>query len=665
MTQPEIVQVIKLSADQSSADQAAQAMQKVRDQVVALNADLDQTTTVAQSVAEQLEAMGVSADDVFTRSGDKIDTGLTAPLENADEKAKSLVATIHDIGLQLNALPEPNLSAFGVDESGGGDGGISTGGLRSGLRAGGGLLGAQAGGGDVRAISQIVALTSSFGPAGAAAAGFALIMRESAAASEAAKNAEQARLTAEADVTTFIQTSTKEQKQQRLDALKDTYSTDLTLFAQTQQSLSSNRAQLPNPTDSSIINQLFASDFQGKAEADADSLHKLSTAMGQNQSDQELLRIAIEHGGETAADTAAKEQQIADFRKVQAELEQQRVNYQVAGAQAVLAADQMTAEQRKQQIDLDGRQVVLLRQQLEQQGLSQGAGDKIREQITGLIDQMGYLGKITDSYVDQLNEEAKAKQTLTDQTQSYLDLLTQEGKTEDAIAAQNAKITQLQDDAAAKEADALTQKNAKIADIEAQGADQREQIAQDNADAIAKIELEAGRSEFADKANRDAVAFTQAQQKEADDLANQKKTEEKQFTTLAANLAKQEKSVETSYKTQVAQVETSLSQQVATQRRGLLQLETDLLNEKNAELSISQVYGIGIQDAHVTMLQGIESAVLTYGVRIVSGLNSILSGFQPLPPPSNGGSQGAMTPDKVNAIVRNNLAGYIGLRQGG
>lgn len=629
-----------------------------------------------ENIKEAADKVGLSVEGFQALTGISVDA---IPIQNQkvadsfddiDTSVKSVIHDIGDLGRDIETIPEPDLSAFGVaaDTGGGAGGGGSSTGSRRGLTALGSLAGGSPGLSDA---ARLVSVTAAFGPLGLAAGAAALVLGTAKTAEEERTKATQgfidavkqsagqttpeiqkniATLQSQKDALTESSNNLSYQ-QYRIRELDDLQSQGLVTSEDYNRKLKDINASVYDLTGGA----LGLKDGLGSAVIGTSNFDEI---LGQNKTAITAVNVAIGllntlfgTQANKAADAAAA---LAKVTKTQED-----------AANKALEIDQLTKAQRDERAASDERQINILTRIVGAGGLTGDALTEVAGKIDGLNADLTALSGVTYTAADATAALLAAQEASTKQNQSYLDLLASEGRTRDAISTDIQAITDLRTAATAKEADITADNSAKIADIEQQGADKRADIAQTAADNIAKIERDAGRSEFSAKANRDAVAFDQAKTKEKDALDDEKKADTK---SLAQEVAAETKSLatqQTAYNKQIQQTETALSTQTQIQQHKLLQDQTDLINITSAELAISQNAGIGIVDAHVYMLQGIESAVLSYGVRIVSGLNNIFNSFQPLPAASNGGSQGAINAAQAKAIFRSQMTTALGLNNPG
>jgi hypothetical protein len=205
---------------------------------------------------------------------------------------------------------------------------------------------------------------------------------------------------------------------------------------------------------------------------------------------------------------------------------------QVESANLILSANKLTEEEREERIRAAQIEIDILRGLTEAEGTTYAARQELQAQQNELYQEIDALTRVTDSYADQLEREAAAKQAVTDAYDNYNELLDQEADAREDLA-----------DVQAKVGDLVLKREEDIADLREDIADRTEQreedlgerraeIAEDNADKIAKIERDFGRSHRDAVRNRNVVADIQARERAADALADQNAAGKKQLENI-------------------------------------------------------------------------------------------------------------------------------------
>lgn len=580
-----------------------------------VNAALTQTLAQTQQLTLANEALSAAAILPF----EELDTAAQSTLSTLAQQ-QTAVQDLTDLyaGLaaqeQQAAQAATEAASAGADDSGGG--GISLGGGRSALRAGGFLLGADAGGGALRGAGQILTLTAALGPVGVLAGAAAVGLRTLTSAEDAAEKAFQARLDTERQAAHDISTLTTQEVQDKIKAAQSSLEIDQEV----------NRKQTANAAlyTLTIVDQplKLAAALAGldpTYNAYQDALAKNGVAI---QGDQALIDAytgAIGDNGTAAADAAVDMKTLSDAL--------------VANANKDLEIDRLTKAQRDERAAQDQRDIQLLNDQIQAGGLTEQATYELLIQQGKLYDDYQKVTGVSDTYADQLQREADAKQALTDANQKTLDLLSQEGDVRDKIASTEADIQQTRQDAADKSAQIWSDEAAKIADIQTQGGEKRADIEQNTQDNIAKIQRDSGQDLKNDVALRDAEKYLLDSQKETTQLADQQTNEKKQLDAEAASEAKSIAQAQDAAAKSETNLEQALGKELAAKDRVLLQEQTDLQNILSGELALSQQYGVGILSSTQTTWQGIEAVFNQFGQGIVHNLQAAAYGGATTPVP--------------------------------
>lgn len=520
MTTNTISNTLSWQVDQSSITAAQVANQAVAD---SLQAVADQS----QSVAQQMAAAGASAQDIFDATGETISASLTAPLDAADASVQNLIHDIGDLGKDIQSIPEPDLSAFGVADDSGGDGsgggGSSYGSMR-GLRAAGRDAGLPP---EVSAIAQATAYLGPFG----------LVLGVVGLATKAvtdASTAYAASLTAEAAAYNKAQDSAATQTTAQLKAAQAVDIANVAL--KQQESLEAARNYVnyvqANPgitiPGAGALAEVFkgdagelgglkqASDDAGKALASAqDALNGVNIVLAglpTTSNDLKSALQALEKDGMEILDAATK-QLAADAHALAVEQEDE--------AARRLQIDQMTTAQRQAAIEADERQINVLTRYVGEGNLNEEALKNVAGQVTNLNADLKDMNAASGTYGDQLAAEDAAKQKILDANNNYLSAITAE---DDAIQkVSEATATLAQDTVAHQTALSNLQSDyqTKVQSDQEAAEQQGEQDLQKHLQNLAQIDQQYATDHEADVGNRDALKNYQDQQKRDTDTTKE------------------------------------------------------------------------------------------------------------------------------------------------
>lgn len=633
------VDTASVQAAVTANQQVAASMGSARDQAIAL---AQQMQAAGMSWAQIYDTVGVDINTIATAS-QSVTTQLatqTSEMEKQGYLAQRLadaaqVRQSAESGFVADLRSEVlSGGAAGGDLSTGDSGGVSI--PRGLFRAGAGLLGAEAGGPALRAIGQISLLTSVLGPVGIAVGAFALILRQSAEASNAAREAEANRLNALKSIAEFISTSTAQEQRDRIQQLQEQYSIELSTFNRLTGQLRDLQSQQGL---GGVATALFDPKLAGRMEETQKAIDDSTKALAANQEQQTSLNEALVLNTSASVNAAAAASAHSKLL--------------LDGISAELAADQMVIQDRQKKIaeiqrELDADQALLDARQLDDASTA------------SLIDHMRQLENEQRQYAQAVNTTADALARAAAQTsgnQGYLDVLAQVGAAQDAITQTEADIAQIRQDAADKERALLNQTNAKSIQIEqdsadkraqiaADAADRREQIDQQDADRRAKI-LSQYDQDYADAvANRDEEAERKAKEKRDTDLANQQTaytravqqldaSTQKQYDTLAKALTKQENALRDSYQAQLQTIQDGEAKALAIKYAALQTEQVALLNLQNAAQAL-----LNYTQALVIRAAQLQQSAMTVA-NTPGGLNTwigaVASG-------ATGGSTGSLPP---------------------
>lgn len=453
-------------------------------QVQAANQAIAASYVDLQSAASTFSADVLALNPQFAAA---INTGVVAPMQNASAATQNLIRDIGDLGRDIQSIPEPPLSAFGIDDGtdSGGTSGGGIRGLRGGFRATAGLLGAEAGGGAFRSAGQIVALTSVLGPLGIVAGGAALALRAVTTAQQEETDALKANLDVQRQVAHEIDGMTTQDIIAKRDAAQKALEIDREVAGQ----------QLANSLvyKLSIINDpiKFGASIAGlDAQTNAwnDEIAKNNVAIAADQAQVKAFSDAINSNASAAADAAAAQSIFAKQKFNDDQLRQK--------------VDQEDAAQRQTRIAELQREIAINREDAQIYAGNHDAVVLLGEEYLKLTRELEFTSEVTDTYADKLKKEADQKQAIT----NYFDALTAESDAiQKTMAAQQDLVT-----AASDHADKLAQIQQNEQDKEAADRQKAAQQAEDDQakhlQKLADISNQAAADHEADVGNRDALA---------------------------------------------------------------------------------------------------------------------------------------------------------------
>lgn len=252
------------------------------------------------------------------------------------------------------------------------------------------------------------------------------------------------------------------------------------------------------------------------------------------------------------------------LREAEAELAKQREEYaqyfagitkietdrQLRQNTLILDIDRMTAAQREEKLRQDQRELDLINLRLQRGGLTIEAEAQLRERQGELTESILFTSEVTDTYADQLEREAALKQALSDQTDAYFNALEIEGKAREELyaarqkeeedrAAHAAKILEIQQELADKEAELWRKAGEDIAEAEAKAQQSRIKQELQYYKQVQEIQRRANTTIALAVYARDALAAFLAAQQRDEDLRKAKEANEERLKEIDAALEEQ------------------------------------------------------------------------------------------------------------------------------
>jgi hypothetical protein len=289
----------------------------------------------------------------------------------------------------------------------------------------------------------------------------------------------------------------------------------------------------------------------------------------------ELQRLGVVlNTAEVAANTAAEtEARLAEERIKAAEEAAKELNRLLdasvnAELQARLAADRFTEQQAKERIAAAEREQEIIRGILQQGGGSEENIKKLNEQLADLGQEILTLSgelprlRIRDSInetIEGLQEQRKAQLALNealDQINTNLD-----DKAADLEREQNKAITKAKADADKAELDAFKKKQDALDKLEVDATEKRIKILNDFHKAERKAIRDFNRDSGTAIAERDALAFVQAEQRKNDEIEAAKEARKEGLDELGIDLKRQQAAIEKAYNDQLTVINERLTEQ--------------------------------------------------------------------------------------------------------
>lgn len=549
---------------------------------------------------------------------------------------------IHDIGVQMKDIPEPSLSSIvpGLGEKGGGVAGGVAGGLRGVRQAAIALPGVGFQSPLVVGLRGVEALADKTGAsllelgasgaiAGTALVAFAVVFKDFMKDLDNAKKLLEGALGAQNTYYEALAKSTSEQVREQLAALTAVRDAQKLQIAELQNAIASAFAQEQAQFGDAGARALNASGKSASAILTT-QLDELNKSFVANDFSVTRLTQGLESNAFAANDAAAALKQYADD--------------QVKAAQRDIDINNLTKAQRDEKAAQDMADYNLIQQKLDQGNLTYEAAVALRAQQQDLLTDYDKLTTATNTYGDALEREKAAKEFAKTATDNYFDALAKEGEIRDAITKSAQDLADADQEASDKSIALEADYQQSLTDINADGADRRAQIAQDNAEAVYKIERDFGRSRTSAIRDRDVLSLIKAQEVEHDKLEDQQKAEDKQLDAAQKAEDKQLRSLERSYWKQQNTIDDAYNKQLRTIQRAQAQEQVDLTNTINAE------HALTVQGANVildiTNQTYVQMAIAAFngGRNMVQSLvNGFLAGFTPLPPVTGTAANNAYT----------------------
>lgn len=594
----------------STVNQINFALTATLDKTEQLNLANQQASATYSSLADAAAQLGLTQDQLVAMADDT--SQLTA--------ANTQLAQSYDQVAQSAAS-----AASAEQDSGGGDdgggGGLNITGSRRGLTALGSLSGGSPG---LSEAARLISVTAAFGPFGLALGAGAIALKAvtdaEAARSKAAQDTADTLNKIAGDVaggatTESINKQIQQAQSQKdildatgkaLQSVQDKFNDLITntpaLAEQTSKEIQESMARVTNP-------ELYEELSQATGGL-VTSFSDLPKVMKDNQKSADdltphlaALSAELTQAGVSANDAAAAQKKSADET--------------VSAAQRLVAADQMTADQRKQREQQLMSEIGIYQQQISAASDNSLAQKELGDEQAKLYDEFESLISVSNTYADTLERQKQAEQALTAQNQKELDLLAQEGTVRDNIASLEADIQQIREDSAQKAADLQKDFYAKDDAATAAANEKSLQIEADYAAQREKIVRESGQSLSNDVANRDALQYTLDKQKEQQQLTDAAAADKKAQDQLTQSLNDKYKADYDAYQKSLAQLQESEAKELATKDQALERQEVDLQNILAGETALTNF-----------MYSQLETIHFTYATNIVNGVHAILSGGQ-------------------------------------
>lgn len=565
--QPEdIVQVIRLEADESSAKQSESAIQAVRAQIQGLSDEVAQLTPATEAAALPFEELHAAASQLGQDD---------VPIQNLTQQVSALHDEVEQTTIGFDDLSRAKQKA--ADTSGGGGAGddVDSGdgldiapsearGLRYAISS---LPGGQQ-------ISSIIQSFSLLGPLGAVASVAAVGIKAATDAEEARTKAAQdaadainnialgaaggttdsinkqiQQQQANLDAQTEAQKSLQGYSQQLNDVSTQYDDGKLTLaqYAQQQEDLAANikiatggqvdftdkinaaaEALKNTSLDSASLPQVFgelskaSGDLQTKLGSATDDL---GTKIDATKSG--LAGLAVELTTDSvAANNAAAAQQV--LTKSQEDAVNQAIQI-----------DGMTKDQRDAKAAQDVRDINLINQQIQAGGLTEQATDDLIAKQAQLQAEYEALIGVTNSAADATARETKVKQDALDTTNNYLDAVTAENAAIQAVDKAQQALTESAQAHSVALGQIQTQEQTKEAQDRAQAAQQAEEDQEKHLERLAQINQDAASEEKNAVRDRNVDADIQAREKAATATQQEGTTFDQQEKQQAAHLTTQ------------------------------------------------------------------------------------------------------------------------------
>lgn len=452
-----------------------------------------------------------------------------AAFTKIDTSVKTVIRDIGDLGRDIEMIPEPDIGTLPGEGGGSGSGGAS-GILGSASRAAIALpgvgfqsplvLGLRAA---EKAADATGASLLQVGVAGGIVIGSLAVMKvafdEFTKSIAEAKKTLDGALSAQTNYYHALATATSEQVREQLDGMKRIRDAQKLQIEELQQAIDSAFKQ-----EQAQFGDVGARALQASGQSASAQLQKQLDDLNKQfqENDQSITRFTqgLEANAFAANDaTAALEQ---------------RTKIDLDYAHLVLQADSLTAEQRKEAMAQDQRNIAVLQDLIDKGGLTADANAQLSAQISDLAEHYATLKDVTSSYGDQLQREEEEKKRITEATDNYFDAVTAENEAiQKGIELENKRREAIDDHVAKLHQIAQDENEKEIADRE-KAASQAEDDTAKHLQRIKEIEDQYATDHEADVGNRDALANYKDRQKR--DKAEQKENDT--YTLQEQQLAK-------------------------------------------------------------------------------------------------------------------------------
>ena len=302
---------------------------------------------------------------------------------------------------------------------------------------------------------------------------------------------------------------------------------------------------------------------------------------------------------------------------------------QLADAEQALRVDGMTAEARAARVAAIEREIAVLENQKQGSDLTTDAVQALTDKQEQLRGEYDAITSVSSTYADQLAAERAAKDALTERNDMLIDLVDDEVEAREKLFAINQEIAQIEAERAAAATKVVNETEERRAEILSESAESQQELAEDNARELERIQREFNRSFQTAVGERDAYGAKQAKDAAQERVDDQTASAEQQAKAAAKADAKALAALEKAKNQQLMTIAESAFKETNLKLTAARQQESLIAQTQASQVFLAANGMINVNSAHATGWQLIENTAISYASRIAGAVGSILSGGTP------------------------------------
>lgn len=382
------------------------------------------------------------------------------------------------------------------------------------------VVGSAAGGSALPVVGQLLELGAAGGIAGLAVGAVSVALRLATGHAEAAAKAFVASGNAVRAASESSLTKTREQLEAERDAAQDLVRLREAEFQRAQASYLEAR-QNSDPLARVLNTDAFYESIEADFNTAKDSLTVAQDALLG-------LNLVLLDTSVFAADAAAAERALSDAR----------TKYQTDEASIQVRLDSMTAAQRQERIGAIEREIAILSDVAKAEGATSETAAQLEARVLSLQQELRLATGVTDSYADALARTKAAIEALTERNDQIIDLVDQEVEAREKLFSINQDIAEIEAERAAAATKVVNETEERRAEILAESAENQQEMAEDNARELEKIQRDLNNESKYLIGERDAYGHKRAEEAAQASIDDQIASEDQQAKATAKADAK-------------------------------------------------------------------------------------------------------------------------------